>query len=213
MKAREDSLGEVRGNPDQGLPHERAGGALGLAGEAPGVARGLVFVLAAGGLRHLNGAGEGLLGYSAEQIFWRDVLELVHEEDLPRAEALISEVIEAPRTSLNNQVALPGGVRQMASYGDLCPERARGARRRGPRGRQRARRSLTRPREPATVSIGRQERGPSPPHRYLQDVRPESMVRPASGLSTQRPAEPRSSCSPSPDLASGRRPLRSRHTL
>jgi PAS domain S-box-containing protein len=103
MRGREDPghppknpLGEIRGN--------RAGGALGLASEVPGVTRGLVFVLAAGGLRHLNGTGEGVLGYSAEQIFWRDVLELVHEEDLPRVEALISEVIEAPGTSLNTRL-------------------------------------------------------------------------------------------------------------
>jgi PAS domain-containing protein len=60
-----------------------------------------VFVLAAGGLRHLNSVGDGFLGYSPEEIFWKDVLELIHEKDLPRAEALLSEVMHKPGTSLS----------------------------------------------------------------------------------------------------------------
>jgi PAS domain-containing protein len=68
-----------------------------------GVTPGVVFVLAAGGLRHLDGAG-GFLGYPPREIFWRDVLELVHEDDLPRAEAVISEVIDSPGASLSTEL-------------------------------------------------------------------------------------------------------------
>ncbi|HKH12082.1 MAG TPA: PAS domain-containing protein [Rubrobacter sp.] len=61
---------------------------------------GSAFVLAAGGLRRLHGRGEAFAGYTADELFWRDVLELVHEEDLPRVGSLLSEVIESPGTSL-----------------------------------------------------------------------------------------------------------------
>jgi hypothetical protein len=71
-------------------------GETGVLGVTPGV----VFVLAAGGLRHLDRTGS-FLGYPPGVIFWRDVLELVHEDDLPRAEAIISRVMEEPGTSLS----------------------------------------------------------------------------------------------------------------
>jgi PAS domain-containing protein len=74
-----------------------------------------VFVLAAGGLRHLDGAG-GFLGYPPREIFWRDVLELVHEDDLPRAEAMISNVIDSPGASLSTELRFrdaTGGWRLM----------------------------------------------------------------------------------------------------
>ena len=65
-----------------------------------GVTPGVVFVLAAGGLRHLDRTGT-FLGYPPGVIFWRDVLELVHEDDLPRAKAIISRVVEEPGASLS----------------------------------------------------------------------------------------------------------------
>ena len=71
-------------------------GETGVLGVTPGV----VFVLAAGGLRHLDRTGS-FLGHPPREIFWRDVLELVHEDDLPRAEGMISRVIEEPGTSLS----------------------------------------------------------------------------------------------------------------
>lgn len=56
------------------------------------------FVLAAGGLRRLRGDGEAFAGHVAEGLFWRDVLELVHAEDRPRLESLLSEVVGSPQT-------------------------------------------------------------------------------------------------------------------
>ena len=64
------------------------------------------FVLAAGGLRRLHGRGECFLGYSAREMFWRDLLELVHERDLSYAEDLIAEALESPGTSLNARLRL-----------------------------------------------------------------------------------------------------------
>ena len=86
---------------------------------APETRFGTVFVLAAGGLRRLHGRGERFLGFSAEQMFWRDVLELVHEEDLPNAEDLIYEVVRNPGTSISVRLRLrdaSGGWRSM----DAC---------------------------------------------------------------------------------------------
>jgi hypothetical protein len=85
----------------------------------PGARFGSVFVLAAGGLRRLHGRGEGFLGYSAGEMFWRDVLEFVHEEDLPHAEDLIYEVVRNPGTSLSARLRFTdasGGWRSM----DAC---------------------------------------------------------------------------------------------
>jgi PAS domain-containing protein len=93
-----------RGNPTLSGPENRAG-----------VTPGVVFVLAAGGLRYLDGAG-GFLGYPLPEIFWRDVLELVHEDDLPRAEAMISEVIDRSGASLSTELRFrdaSGGWRLM----------------------------------------------------------------------------------------------------
>ncbi len=75
------------GNPPHGL--------AGATGAIPGV----VFVLAAGGLRHLGGSG--FLGYPPQDLFWMDVLDLVHKDDLARVMVTISEVIDHPGTSLS----------------------------------------------------------------------------------------------------------------
>lgn len=53
------------------------------------------FVLAVRGLRRLHGRGEGFLGYSAGEMFWKDVLGLVHEDDLPYVWVLISNAIQS----------------------------------------------------------------------------------------------------------------------
>jgi PAS domain-containing protein len=97
-------LDGARGNPTVSGPEKK-----------PGVTPGVVFVLAAGGLRHLDGAG-GFLGYPPGEIFWRDILELVHEDDLSRAEAMISEVIDSPGASLSTELRFrdaSGGWRLM----------------------------------------------------------------------------------------------------
>ena len=69
-------------------------------------ASGHVFVFAARGLRRLHGRGEEFFGYSAEEMFWKDVLGLVHEDDLPRVRALISDVMETPGTSVAARLRL-----------------------------------------------------------------------------------------------------------
>jgi hypothetical protein len=61
---------------------------------------GTAFVLAAGGLRRLRGYEE-FLGYSATEMFWKDVLDLVHEEDLARAGRLVSGAVGKPDVVLN----------------------------------------------------------------------------------------------------------------
>jgi PAS domain-containing protein len=87
-----EPLGGSRRNPTLSGPEETTG-----------VTPGVVFVLAAGGLRHLDGAG-GFLGYPPGEILWRDVLELVHEDDLSRARAVISAVIDRPGASLSTEL-------------------------------------------------------------------------------------------------------------
>lgn len=52
------------------------------------------FVLAAGSLRRMHGRGESFAGYAADELFWRDLLGLVHAEDLPGVESLLREVVE-----------------------------------------------------------------------------------------------------------------------
>ena len=97
-------MGGSRSDPTLSGPEEKADA-------TPGA----VFVLAAGGLRHLDGAG-GFLGYPPREIFWKDVLELVHEDDLPRAEAMISEVIDRSGASLSTELRFrdaSGGWRLM----------------------------------------------------------------------------------------------------
>ena len=81
-----------RGNPTLSGPEKKTG-----------VTPGVVFVWAAGGLRHLDGAG-GFLGYPPPELFWRDVLEVVHEDDLSRARAIISAVIDTPGASLSTEL-------------------------------------------------------------------------------------------------------------
>ena len=69
---------------------------------------GTVFVLTSSGLRHIglrpgsarpNATGRGFLGYLQEEIFWKDALELVHEDDLPLLWSLVSLVMEEPGAS------------------------------------------------------------------------------------------------------------------
>lgn len=67
---------------------------------------GSAFVLAAGGLRRLHGRGEPFAGYTADELFWRDVLDFVHEEDLPLVRSLLFEAKESPGTSRAVRVRL-----------------------------------------------------------------------------------------------------------
>ncbi|QIN83928.1 PAS domain-containing protein [Rubrobacter tropicus] len=76
-----------------------AGGLLESSSGGTLAASGHVFVFAARGLRRLDGRGDEFLGYSAEEMFWKDVLGLVHEDDLPRVRALISDVMDDPGAS------------------------------------------------------------------------------------------------------------------
>lgn len=94
-----------------GRPNERPYGASGRGSEtAPGV----VFVLTAGGLRHLNASGDGFLGYGPQEIFWRDALKLAVGEDRRRIEAMISLVKNAPGSSLSATLGFrdPSGARR-----------------------------------------------------------------------------------------------------
>lgn len=77
---------------------DETGGLLERAAYSPD-AGGPAFVLAAGGLRRLSGRGDGFLGYSAGEMFWRDVLGLIHEEDLPHARTLLAAVKGSPGAS------------------------------------------------------------------------------------------------------------------
>jgi hypothetical protein len=74
---------------------------------------GTVFVLTSSGLRHMglrpgsarpNATGRGFLGYGQEEIFWKDALELVHEDDLPLLWFLVSLVMEEPGASESVEV-------------------------------------------------------------------------------------------------------------
>ena len=74
---------------------------------------GTVFVLTSSGLRHIglrpgsappNAIRRGFLGYSQEEIFWKDAFELVHEEDLPLLSFLVSLVMEEPGASESVEV-------------------------------------------------------------------------------------------------------------
>jgi hypothetical protein len=74
---------------------------------------GTVFVLTSSGLRHMglrpgsagpNATDRGFLGYLQEEIFWKDALELVHEDDLPLLRFLISLVMEEPGASESVEV-------------------------------------------------------------------------------------------------------------
>jgi hypothetical protein len=73
---------------------------------------GTVFVLTSSGLRHMglrpgpgrpNATGRGFLGY-LQEIFWKDALELVHEDDLPLLWFLLSLVKEEPGASESVEV-------------------------------------------------------------------------------------------------------------
>jgi DNA-binding PadR family transcriptional regulator len=74
---------------------------------------GTVFVLTSSGLRHMglrpesahaNATGRGFLGYLQEEIFWKDALGLVHEDDLPLLWFLVSLVMEEPGASESVEV-------------------------------------------------------------------------------------------------------------
>lgn len=73
---------------------------------------GSTFVLAAGGLRRLRGTGQAFLGYTGGEMFWQDVLELVHEEDLAYAKDLVSGTVGRPDATLN------AGLRLRDASGD-----------------------------------------------------------------------------------------------
>ena len=62
---------------------------------------GSTFFLAAGGLRRLRGRGEGFAGYTAGEIFWRDVLDLLHEDDRVHVRELLSEAAANPGSVLH----------------------------------------------------------------------------------------------------------------
>ena len=76
------------------------------------------FVLAAGGLRRMSGRGEAFAGYTAGELFWRDLLGLVHEEDLSGVESLLSEVVASRGTCL----ATTGARLREASGGWMAAE-------------------------------------------------------------------------------------------
>jgi hypothetical protein len=74
---------------------------------------GTVFVLTSSGLRHMglrpgparpNASGRGFLGHLQEELFWKDALELVHEEDLSLLYFLVSLVMEEPGASESVEV-------------------------------------------------------------------------------------------------------------
>jgi PAS fold len=93
-------LPEVGADPGPSDLLQREEGTFREAG-APDVARGMVFVFAAGGLRHLHRASGEFLGYPPGRTFWRDALDLIHDDDLPRVRSAISEVSDNPGTSLS----------------------------------------------------------------------------------------------------------------
>ncbi|MDQ3568721.1 MAG: PAS domain-containing protein [Actinomycetota bacterium] len=65
---------------------------------------GKVFFLARRGLRSLSHAGTPFLGHEAGDLFWRDVFEFVHEENLPALRGRISSMIEDPGSSSSIEV-------------------------------------------------------------------------------------------------------------
>lgn len=95
-------------------------GASGLQEEArrsearpPRPVPGKVFVLARGGLRHMcraardgRASGEDFLGYGPEDLFWRDVLDLVHPDEADGLRALISEMMTTPGLSVSVEVRM-----------------------------------------------------------------------------------------------------------
>ena len=60
--------------------------------------------LASGPSTRPNATGRGFLGYLQEEIFWKDALELVHEDDLPLLRFLVSLVMEEPGASESVEV-------------------------------------------------------------------------------------------------------------
>ncbi len=71
-----------------------------------GVTTGKVFFLARRGLRSLSRAGEPFLGYEVSDLFWKDVFELVHHDDLAALRGRISFAIESPGASSSVEVRL-----------------------------------------------------------------------------------------------------------
>lgn len=91
-------------------PESFAGGLLERTSDLPDADS--TFFLAAGGLRRLRGCGEELAGYTAGEMFWRDVLELLHEEDRAHARELLSEA------AANPGAVLRAGLRMRDVNGD-----------------------------------------------------------------------------------------------
>lgn len=80
---------------------EPGGGLLERLPSRPSTVSDHEFVYAARGLRRPHGRGDEFLGYSAKEMFWKDVLELAHEDDLPRVRALISDAKRSPGSSFS----------------------------------------------------------------------------------------------------------------
>lgn len=55
-----------------------------------------VFFLARGGLRRLSRSKDEFLGHAPTDLFWRDMLEMVHGEDRPAVEAALGRVKREP---------------------------------------------------------------------------------------------------------------------
>jgi hypothetical protein len=87
-----------------------------------GPVAGKVFVLAGGGLRHMGRRAErnagrnaghnaerggsaffeqDFLGYGTEDLFWKDVLDLVHPDEADGFRALISDLVRSPGASVS----------------------------------------------------------------------------------------------------------------
>ena len=65
-----------------------------------------VFFLARGGLRSLNRTGGPFLGHEAGELFWKDIFDLVHPENVPALEAGISSIVGSPGTSSSMDIRL-----------------------------------------------------------------------------------------------------------
>ena len=82
----------------------------------PTPSSGTVFVLAGGGVRHMgrfarDAAADGtFLDYPLEDLFWRDLLDLVHPDESEGFGALISDVKASPGTSASVRLRLLDGL-------------------------------------------------------------------------------------------------------
>ena len=82
----------------------------------PSPALGTVFVLAGGGVRHMGrpsgtAAQDGdFLGHAPDDLFWKDLLDLVHPDESEGFRALVSDVKERPGTSASVRLRLLDGL-------------------------------------------------------------------------------------------------------